>query len=98
LARRPVQLAARTIPSSGIRRAREFNMSGAKIAALVLIIAGALALAYGGITYSKQTTALSLGPVQVNVTQKKTLPIPVWAGLGAILIGGVLLVAGSKRT
>jgi len=72
-------------------------MSGAKIAALVLIIAGVLALAYGGFTYSKQTTAVNLGPIQLNVTEKKTVPIPVWAGIGAILIGGVLLVTGSKR-
>jgi hypothetical protein len=72
-------------------------MSGTKIAALVLIIAGVLALAYGGFTYSKQTTAVNLGPIQLNVSEKKTVPIPVWAGVGAIVIGGVLLVAGGKR-
>ena len=72
-------------------------MSGAKIAALVLILAGVLALAYGGFTYSKQTTAVNLGPIQLNVTEKKTVPIPVWAGIGAILIGGVLLATGGKR-
>ena len=73
-------------------------MAGARIAALVLIIAGVLALAYGGFTYSKQTTAVNLGPLQLNVTEKKTVPVPVWAGIGAILIGGVLLVTGGKRT
>jgi hypothetical protein len=72
-------------------------MSGTKIAALVLIIAGVLALAYGGFTYSKQTTAVNLGPIQLKVSEKKTVPIPVWAGVGAIVIGGVLLVAGGKR-
>jgi len=72
-------------------------MSVAKMAALLLIIAGVLALAYGGFTYSKQTTAVNLGPIQLNVTEKKTVPVPVWAGIGAILIGGVLLVAGGKR-
>jgi len=73
-------------------------MSGAKLVALVLIVAGALALAYGGFTYSKQSTALNLGPIQVNVTEKKTVPIPVWAGIGAIVLGGVLLATGGKRT
>lgn len=73
-------------------------MAGARIAALVLIIAGVLALAYGGFTYSKQTTAVNLGPLQLNVTEKKTVPVPVWAGIGAILIGGVLLATGGKRT
>ena len=73
-------------------------MSTARIVALVLIIAGVLALAYGGITYSKQTTAVSLGPIQLNVTEKKTVPVPVWAGIACIVIGGVLLVTGGKRT
>jgi len=73
-------------------------MSGAKLAALVLIVAGVLALAYGGFTYSKQTTALNVGPIQLNVTEKKTVPIPVWAGIGAIVLGGVLLATGGKRS
>jgi hypothetical protein len=72
-------------------------MSSAKIADLVLIVAGVLALAYGGFTYSKQTTAVNLGPIQLNVTERKTVPIPVWAGIGAMVVGGVLLVAGGKR-
>lgn len=73
-------------------------MSSAKIAALILIIAGALALAYGGFTYNKQTTAVDLGPIQLNVTQKKTVPIPVWAGIAAIVVGGILLATGGKRS
>lgn len=73
-------------------------MGAAKIAALVLIIAGALALAYGGFTYSKQTAVVNLGPIQVNVTQKKSVPIPVWAGIACIVIGGVLLATGGKRS
>ena len=72
-------------------------MGGTKILALVLIIAGALALAYGGFSYNKQTTAVDLGPIQVNVTQKKTVPIPVWAGIAGIVIGGILLATGGKR-
>lgn len=73
-------------------------MGTARLAALVLIIAGALALAYGGFTYNKQTTAVNIGPIQLNVTEKKTVPIPVWAGIAAIVIGGVLLTTGSKRS
>jgi TRAP-type C4-dicarboxylate transport system permease small subunit len=72
-------------------------MGAAKIVALVLIIAGALALAYGGFTYTKRTTALSLGPIQLQVKEKKTVPIPVWAGIASIVVGGVLLAAGGKR-
>ncbi|MEO8161150.1 MAG: hypothetical protein ABI588_07005 [Arenimonas sp.] len=73
-------------------------MGGAKIAALLLIVAGVLALAYGGFTYTKQTTAVSIGPIQLNVKEKKTVNIPIWAGIAAIVAGGVLLAAGGKRS
>jgi hypothetical protein len=72
-------------------------MSSSKIAALILIVAGALALAYGGFTYSKETTAVSVGPLQLNVQEKKTVNIPIWAGIASVVVGGLLL-AGVKRT
>jgi len=40
---------------------------------------------------------VNLGPIQLNVTEKKTVPVPVWAGIGAILIGGALLAVGGRR-
>jgi hypothetical protein len=63
----------------------------------VLIIAGALALAYGGFSYTKDSTAVKLGPLELTVKEKETVNVPLWAGIGAIVIGGVLLVAGGKR-
>ena len=72
-------------------------MGATKIAAIVLIIAGTLALAYGGFSYTKQTTAVNIGPIQLNVKEKKTVNVPVWAGIASIVIGGVLLVFGGKR-
>ena len=73
-------------------------MGATRIAALLLVIAGALALAYGGFTYTKQSTAVSLGPIELNVKEKKTVNIPVWAGLAAVVIGGILLASGGKRS
>ena len=73
-------------------------MGATKIAAIVLIIAGTLALAYGGFSYTKQTTAVNIGPIQLNVKEKKTVNVPVWAGIASIVIGGVLLVFGGKRS
>jgi len=72
-------------------------MGGSKIAALVLIIAGALGLAFGGFTYTKESHEAKLGPIELSVKDKETVHVPVWAGLGMILIGGVLLVVGSKK-
>ena len=73
-------------------------MGATRIAAILLVIAGALALAYGGFTYTKQSTAVSLGPIELNVKEMKTVNIPVWAGIAALVIGGALLLSGGKRS
>jgi len=67
-----------------------------KIVALLLILAGALALAYGGFSYTRDTTAVKLGPLELKVQEKETVNVPVWAGVGAIVVGGLLLVLGGR--
>ena len=72
-------------------------MDGVKIAAFLLIIAGALALAFGGFSYTKESHEAKVGPIELTVQNKKTVNVPVWAGLGMVLVGGVLLAAGSRK-
>lgn len=72
-------------------------MTAIRIAAIALIVAGVLAIAYGGFSYTKDTTAVKLGPLELSVKEKKTVNVPLWAGIGAIVVGGVLLVIGSKK-
>lgn len=72
-------------------------MNGIKTIALALIIGGALALAYGGFTYTKETHDVKLGPLEFSVKEKQTVNVPIWAGIGAIVAGGVLLVMGGKK-
>lgn len=72
-------------------------MNPTKMAALVLIVAGVLALAYGGFTYTKETHDANIGPIHMSVDEKETVDVPIWAGLGALLLGGALLVFGNKR-
>ena len=73
-------------------------MNAIKVVAFVLIIGGTLGLVYGGFTYTKETHEAKLGPIQLTVKDKETINVPVWAGVGAIVIGGVLLAfGGSKR-
>ena len=67
-----------------------------KIVAVVLIVAGALSLAYGGFSYTKDTTAVKVGPLELSVKEKERVNIPVWAGVGAIAAGALLLVFGGK--
>jgi TRAP-type C4-dicarboxylate transport system permease small subunit len=72
-------------------------MNATRFAALVLIIAGALGLAYGGFTYTKDSHEARIGPLELSITEKETINIPVWLGAAAI-IGGVLLLVVRART
>ena len=72
-------------------------MSPLRIAAIVLIIAGAAALAYGGFSFTKETHKAEIGPLKFSVQEKERVNVPQWAGLGAIVAGVVLLVVGGKK-
>lgn len=73
-------------------------MNSTKIIAIVLIVAGVLGLAYGKFTYTKETHDAKVGPIELSVKDKETVNIPMWAGVGAIVIGAGLLLAGGRRT
>ena len=72
-------------------------MNALKIVGVVLIVAGILALVYGSFSYTKETHQAKLGPLELQVKEKETVNVPVWAGVGAIVIGAVLLVVPLKR-
>lgn len=60
------------------------------------MVAGALGLGYGGFSYTKETHQLDMGPIHMSVDERQRVNVPIWAGVGAILVGGLLLVAGRK--
>jgi hypothetical protein len=72
-------------------------MNAARIAGLILIVAGAVALAYGGFSYTQDTTAVKLGPLELTVKEKKSVDVPLWLGIGAIVAGAGLLVLGGRK-
>ncbi len=71
-------------------------MTPVRIVGIVLIVAGALALAYGGFSYTKETHQAKLGPFELSMKEKQQVDVPQWAGLGAIALGIVLIVAGGR--
>jgi uncharacterized membrane protein YidH (DUF202 family) len=73
-------------------------MNAVKIAAVVLIAAGILGLLYGSFSFTKETHEIKLGPVELSVKEKQTVNVPVWAGVGGIVVGVVLLLFGSKMS
>jgi multidrug transporter EmrE-like cation transporter len=72
-------------------------MNPIKIAGIVLIVAGILGLVYGNFSFTKETHEAKLGPIELSVTEKQTVNVPIWAGVGAIVIGGALLLFGNKK-
>ena len=71
-------------------------MNGIKLAAIILIALGGIALAIGSFSYTKQAEQVKLGPIELSVQQKETVNLPVWLGAG-VLIAGVLLLLGGNR-
>ncbi len=72
-------------------------MNAIKLTAMVLIVGGVLGLLYGSFSYTKDTHDLKIGPIALSVEEKKTVNIPIWLGVGAVVMGGLLLVFGSKK-
>lgn len=72
-------------------------MTFTKIAGIVLIAAGLLGLVYGSFSYTKDTTVVKLGPIEVSAKEKQTVAIPIWGGVGAVVVGALLLVVGGKK-
>ena len=67
-------------------------MISTKLVAIVLVVLGALGLAYGGFTYTKDRHRADIGAVHLTVDEKAYVNVPVWAGFGAVVAGVLLLI------
>jgi hypothetical protein len=72
-------------------------MDGRKLLGIILIAAGVLGLLYGGFSYTKDSHDVKLGPIELSVKEKQSVNVPVWAGVGAIVVGAALLVFGGRK-
>jgi hypothetical protein len=67
------------------------------IVGIALVAIGVIALAYGGITYTKKEKVLDIGPLEATTERRETIPLPPLLG-GLSLAGGiVLIVVGARR-
>ena len=73
-------------------------MSPLKIVAIALVVLGAAGLLYGSFTYTKETHQTKLGPIELTVKDRETVNVPVWAGVGAMVVGGLLLFAPIRKS
>lgn len=64
---------------------------------ILLVVLGALALAYQGISYTRQEKVLDIGPIHATAEKHERIPLPPILG-GLVLVGGVaLLVTGARQ-
>jgi TRAP-type C4-dicarboxylate transport system permease small subunit len=67
-----------------------------RMIAIVLLAVGVLALAYGGFSYTRQTHDAKIGPLEISVTEKERVNVPVWAGVALVVVGAGLLLTQKK--
>ncbi|AZG09461.1 hypothetical protein EGT29_17250 [Pigmentiphaga sp. H8] len=72
-------------------------MKASVIVGLLLIVLGVVALGYKGFSYTSEETLLKVGPVEATADTRKTVPIPTWAGVAAIVVGAAVIVLGRRR-
>ena len=68
-----------------------------KLAAIALIALGIIGLVYGNISYTKEVQTTKVGPLELSIKDKETINIPIWAGVGSILVGSMLLLIGRRK-
>ena len=72
-------------------------MTALRLVAILLIAAGVAGLLYGKFSYTKDSTVVKLGPLELTAKEKEQVNLPEWLGVGAIAVGGLLLVFGGRK-
>jgi hypothetical protein len=67
-----------------------------KLVGILLIVFGIVALAVGGINYTRREKVLDLGPVEATAERHRSIPLPPVVGIAAVAGGIALVVAGSR--
>ena len=68
-----------------------------KLMGVVLIVIGVIALAYGGISYTRKEKVLDIGPIEATAEKRETVPLPPVLGAVALVGGVVLLIYGGRK-
>jgi drug/metabolite transporter (DMT)-like permease len=77
---------------------KDLFMNATKIAGILLIVIGLAGFFTGGFSFTKDSTAAKIGPLELTVKEKESVNIPQWLSIGAVVLGAVLLGAGFKRS
>ena len=73
-------------------------MNAMRITGIVLIVLGLAGFFTGGFSFTKDTTAAKIGPIELTVKEQESVNIPQWLSMGAVVLGAVLLVMGARKS
>ena len=71
-------------------------MTAMRITGVLLLVLGLAGFLTGGFSFTKDTTQAQLGPLSLTVKEKESVQIPQWMSLGAMVLGGMVLVLGFR--
>ena len=72
-------------------------MNAMRIVGVLLLVVGLAGFLTGGFSFTNDTTQAKLGPLELTVKEKESVNIPQWMSLGAMVLGGVVLVLGFRK-
>ena len=72
-------------------------MKAMRIVGVLLLLLGLAGFLTGGFSFTKDTTQAKLGPLELTVKEKESVNIPQWMSLGAMVLGGVVLVLSFRK-
>lgn len=76
----------------------KFKETDMKIVGIMVLVLGLSAMAYGGFSYTRESTAVKLGPLELQVKEKQRVNLPLWAGVAIAAAGGLLLGWGGRKS
>lgn len=76
---------------------KEPEINALRMVGIALIVIGLAGFFTGGFSFTKDTTAAKIGPLELTVQEKESVNIPQWLSLGAVALGALVLVAGFRK-
>jgi hypothetical protein len=72
-------------------------MRPARLIGIALLVLGAGALIFDGVTYTKDRDSADLGPLSISIEERETLRIPAWGGIAILIVGATLALMPFRK-
>jgi multidrug transporter EmrE-like cation transporter len=76
----------------------ENPMGAVRIVGIILIVVGIAGFFTGGFSFTKDSTAAKIGPIELTVKEKQTVNFPQWLSIAAVVAGVAALALGGRKS